>query len=242
MAKQPQDIQKRATDYVVEAVSFVLSTAPYTGGLAAYLNEYYPDQVKRTISDFKQTLVDHANNIDRVDCDFSRLTSLVSEIFLEIPKTSCEEKRQAFRSLLLNYASGKPISPNELDVFVSLLSSITELNSGYCEPWEVLDPKPLVAISSSLGNSPGWKNVEVVRLLEGTDEAVLRLAYNDLCQKLLLDGPSLPDQCLDHPFVLDIYGSRLSARDLSSGFAGNYELIPIAWSSIFGTVEGVVEK
>lgn len=209
MTTQPKEITKTAGDYIAEAVSAVLSTVPFTGGLATYLNAYYPDQVRRNIDEFRQTLVDHANSIDHINCNLERLGSLVSEVILEIPKTSSEAKRRAFRSLLLNYASGKQIGSDELDVYVSLLSSMTELQLRMLQVSQEPQSEAARLNLFDPGQLAGWVHVDITQIIPNTDESILHLAYNDLCQKLLLDGPSSVGSALGSPIRL---GSlRLSA-------------------------------
>jgi len=42
----PDPIKKTVPEYVEEAVSAVLQSVPFTGGLAKYLDTYFPSQQK----------------------------------------------------------------------------------------------------------------------------------------------------------------------------------------------------
>ena len=52
------------------------------------------------------------------------------------------------------------------------------------------------------GQLAGWIHAEILPLIPDTDEPVLRLAYNDLCQKLLLDGPPVGGVIMGSPICL----------------------------------------
>ena len=114
-------------DHVAVAVSAALQTFPFTGGLARYLDEYYPSQQRRFLKELADKICHQATKIESVSCNLDVLGTLVNRVITESVKTASEEKRAAFRSILLNYASGKEIPERKLDYFLQVLSDITEL-------------------------------------------------------------------------------------------------------------------
>ena len=104
-----------------------LQSVPCTGGLAHYLQRYYPDQNKRLIADMVECLHGHAQEIDEVRCDLARLACLVNEISIQSLRTPSEAKRAALRGILFNYASGKSAKDHEVDAMVQAVAGLTEL-------------------------------------------------------------------------------------------------------------------
>lgn len=189
MAQRPEESKKTALDHVVDAVSAGLQSAPFTGGLGRYLDAYYPNQVKRTLENFRDTLRSHADEIESVQCDVDRLGALTSQILLEIPKTPSNDKREAFQAILLNYAEGKSIEDNKLDMFLQVLAAMTELEirilrlaadpEGEARKRELI---PAGAISSV-----SWLDeIKIEDIISGTSSVVSRWAFTNLCQRGLL--------------------------------------------------------
>ncbi|UCF16591.1 MAG: hypothetical protein JSW59_03845, partial [Phycisphaerales bacterium] len=56
-------LKKTKLDHIIDGVSAALQTAPFTGGLAKYLEEYYPSQQKRLTKHMLAELTEHAKKI-----------------------------------------------------------------------------------------------------------------------------------------------------------------------------------
>ncbi|MDD5707429.1 MAG: hypothetical protein PHR35_16015 [Kiritimatiellae bacterium] len=117
----------KTVDHIAIAVSAVLQTLPFTGGLARYLDEYYPSQQKRLLRTLSDELCKQATKIETISCDLNVLGALVNKVMTESMKTASEQKRLAFRAILMNYAKGKQISERKLEYFMQVLSDLTEL-------------------------------------------------------------------------------------------------------------------
>lgn len=122
------DIQRhKLIDHIAVGVSATLSTLPFTGGLARYLDEYYPSQQRRLLKSLADEICSQAEKIKSVTCNLDVLGSLVNRVISESVRTVSEEKRVAFRAILLNYATGREIPKRKLDHFLQVLSDLTEL-------------------------------------------------------------------------------------------------------------------
>ncbi|MEM6692833.1 MAG: hypothetical protein AAF664_25620, partial [Planctomycetota bacterium] len=174
------------------AVKFIGSTVPFTGGFASFLGDYYPDHVTRQINDFKEALHDHAEKIDELRCDADQLSALTSQVLLEVPKTTSDEKRAAFLAILLNYANGKSAEQHEVDAFVSVLSPLSDLEmqilSVAVSPGEHAMGKGLL----HPGQATGDTNIALRQVIEGVSEEILMFAFNGLRAKQLISSPELP--------------------------------------------------
>ncbi|MEX1028156.1 MAG: hypothetical protein WD049_09155 [Candidatus Paceibacterota bacterium] len=193
-AKRPNDSPATKKDLTATTAKAVLSSIPVpgAGAFAAFLDDYYPDQVRRQINDFKEVLLEHAERIDQLNCDHERLASLTSQVLLEIPKTTSEDKRKAFRAILLNYASGKSATPHELDAFVSILSPLTDLEMEILRvaesPRDCALEEDLVFAGSVTGELP----IPLRKIIENVSEDILMFAYNGLRDKQLIDARRIP--------------------------------------------------
>ena len=120
-------MNKSAKDHIVDATSAFLQSFPYTGGLAKYLDEYYPNLMKRQIEYLAEELRTQALRVDNVSCNIETLQSLISTVLHQSLMTSSAYKRERFSLILVNYASGKSVDNDTLDTLVYCLAGLTEL-------------------------------------------------------------------------------------------------------------------
>jgi hypothetical protein len=119
--------KKTLTDHAVDLASATLQTLPFTGGLAKYLEEYYPSQQKRMLKFLADELLRQGSKINNIACDLDKLGVMVNEIVFQLARTSSGYKRRAYFNLLLNYASGKTVKDRQLEYYCHILSELTEL-------------------------------------------------------------------------------------------------------------------
>ena len=127
MTNKPIIPPKTTLDHVVDAISAGLQTAPFIGGIAQYLDEYYPNQQKRWLNELTETLRANSQAIDIIKCDIEHFGALLNEALFYSLQTSSALKREAFRAILLNCASGKTADIHEIDFFMSTAGSLSEL-------------------------------------------------------------------------------------------------------------------
>ncbi len=129
MTDQKDPTKKTFTDNAVIAASAVLQSAPFpfAGGLAKYLDEYYPSQQKRLLTYLSGELLKHGCKVDELSCNLDRLGIMVNEIIFQLCRTSSETKRLSYYNLLLNYSSGKTSEDRTLEYYMQTLSDLTEL-------------------------------------------------------------------------------------------------------------------
>jgi len=135
--------KKTRLDHIVDLASAALQTAPFTGGLARYLDEYYPSQQKRTLKFLGDSLKSQSEEVGEIKCDVERLGALVSNVLLESVRTNSEAKRQAFRAVLLNYAKGKAVENHTLDSIMQTVALLTELQIALLQAGESSLEKPI---------------------------------------------------------------------------------------------------
>lgn len=176
--------QKTMFDRAVDLASATLQTLPWTGGLAKYLEEYYPNQQKRLINHLCSSLMEYAKKIELVECDVDRLGALVTHVLFESMRTASEEKRAAFRAIVLNYASGKQIDENRMEYFVSLLSSLTELH--ICILKVSNDLTAAIRDNPALKSDATMDSTTIDDVIPGSVPELSFPAYNDLIDKGLL--------------------------------------------------------
>jgi hypothetical protein len=119
--------KKNLTDHAVDLASATLQTLPFTGGLAKYLEEYYPSQQKRMIQFLADELLRQGSTVRNISCDIDKLGVMVNEIVFQLARTSSGYKRLAYFNLLLNYSSGKTTEDTQLEYYCHILSELTEL-------------------------------------------------------------------------------------------------------------------
>lgn len=119
--------EKTFADHAVDFASATLQTLPYTGGLAKYLEEYYPSQQKRMLKILADELLRQGSKITNISCDLDKLGVMVNEVVFQLARTSSGYKRLAYFNLLLNYSSGKTTEDRQLEYYCHILSELTEL-------------------------------------------------------------------------------------------------------------------
>lgn len=128
-ARRPSKIQPTARDRAVKIITTGLQEIPLPGTttLATFIEEKYADHLKRTIADFRDALLDHAQNIDQLRCNEQRLFALLNTVSIEVLKTASQAKRGLFRDIVLNYAKGKPADEHFVEACVQTITEATEL-------------------------------------------------------------------------------------------------------------------
>lgn len=184
MTLEPDGLKKTRLDHAVDIVSATLQTLPWTGGLAKYLEEYYPSQQKRLIGHLCSCLTEQAKNIEYVKCNVDKLGVLVTNVLIESARTTSEKKRAAFRAIVLNYASGKVIDENRLEYFTNLLASLTELQICILKV-----ARDLMAVIKDYSLTKPNATIESTTIDDVISASIPELsfpAYNDLVSKGLL--------------------------------------------------------
>lgn len=195
--------KKTILDHAVDAVSATLQTLPFTGGLAKYLDEFYPGMVKRQIQHISEELRTHAERVEVVRCDLTRLQTLTNTVLAQSLTTSSIVKRASFRQILANYASGKSIDDDTLDTLVYCLSGLTELQIRMIQ----LGQKVPDAWDDYIKSE--YREKLIAEYFPGYPDGVLMSAHFGLIEKGLVQIPyrvTLPH----HEKELDVYRLRLT--------------------------------
>lgn len=213
-SERPKDIKKSVADHIGTAASALLQTLPslpgmpnFTGGLARYLDEYWPNQQHRILKNLADTLRSHAEDIDSIQCDLDVLSALVLKTTNESMQTSSEKKRSAFRAILLNFASGKTIEEHKLDLFVQLVGRLTDLQIEILEiaqrgVHDVARERGLIHPGSS-----GYAvNIPAERIITNASPDLIKVAFSELCNLRLLSpnasNPLQYDMRVDCSFLI----------------------------------------
>jgi hypothetical protein len=212
-SNQPSEIRGRAQDHILIASKAVLNSLPFVGGLATYLEAYYPGQVVRQIKDFAESLVDHSRSIGALRCDQKRLGTLISQVFHEIPRTTSEDKRSAFRAIILNCASGKSATEHEFDALLAVLSPLTDLELRILGMARYQGSAAVTERTLDSARTGGEPPLPLRHLIDGVNDDILLVAFDGLKRKRLLNPPQLAGDahrsqlCLGH-LILSKFGER----------------------------------
>ena len=216
-SKQPSEIRGRARDHILIASKAVLNSLPFVGGLATYLEAYFPGQMVRQIKDFAESLVDHSRSIGALRCDQKRLGALISQVLHEIPKTTSEDKRSAFRAIILNCASGKSATEHELDALLAVLSPLTDLELRILRIARCQGSAAVTERTLDSARTGGETPIPLRHLIDGVNDDILLIAFDGLKSKRLLNLPQLAAGACAVNSALVTSRCRNSARDLWNG-------------------------
>ena len=188
-SQTPKEVARTLADHAETAVSAVLQTLPFTGGLACYLAEYFPGQQRRILQDLVDSLRNHAGGIDAVRCDLDALAALVHKTIFESLQTASARKREAFRSILLNFAAGKTSHEHELDLFIQLVSRLTDLQIRMLDV--AVDPeKSARELNLIPSGAVTYGDIAVEQVIPSSTVALSRIAFRELKNLGLLDPKS----------------------------------------------------
>ncbi len=126
MTSRPNKLEKDAKEYFVEFISAAAASTPFCGGLASYIDKYYPSYTQKTLQDLYTCLTEHADEIEYIKCDLNQLGAMLSRLPLEFMKTCSQEKRNAFINILRNFCINSQSVTEEADVFMHLVSYLNE--------------------------------------------------------------------------------------------------------------------
>lgn len=207
--------KKNKLDHIVNGLSAALQSTPLCGGLAKYIEEYYQSQQKRTIKEILNELTAHAKKIENVKCDHDELAARLNQTLFNSLQTSSDIKREAFRSLLLNFAEGKQSPNHTIDLFTTITMSLTELEILMLKVAENAQELAIKKYGPTYCASTHPK-VTVDEFIEDSSRDLNYLAYKRLVEFELIDMPYMNLPGSQTP----IYLHALRLSNLGRSFLG----------------------
>lgn len=183
-----KSLKKTKLDHIVDGVSAALQSAPFCGGLAKYIEEYYPSQQKRIVKHILNELTEQAIKIEVVKCDLDELAARLNQTLINSLQTSSNIKREALRSILLNFAEGKQSSNHTIDLFTTLTLSLTELEILMLKVAENAQDIALEKYGPTYCVST-HPDVTVDEFIDGSSRDLNYVAYKRLVEFELIDMP-----------------------------------------------------
>ena len=182
------DISKKSkTDHALSGLKALLSTAPFTGGLASLMNDYIPDSIEKRArellmqlnEDFKS--LEERYNEEVLTKDYFITTFLTA--FKQAVETHQEEKINAFRAIILNTLLISEPNEDEIAFFINITQRLTPIHIKllriFSNPQSSLDNNP--EAKSKLQNiSMGGLSSLTLALLPGYDDNLIENAFKDL--------------------------------------------------------------
>jgi hypothetical protein len=142
-----------------------------------------------------------------------QLAALVHKTVFESLQTASETKKKAFRAILLNFADGKGADAHRLDLFVQLVSRLTDLQI------EILrvakDPTALARSKKLISPGvPSYGDITLEQLIPSSTVELSRIAYRELKGLGLLN----PKAEMMTNSAIPVHTSLLSLSDLGKDF------------------------
>ncbi len=114
---------------VLNIFKAILSTVPFTGGLASLITDYIPSSRFRRLEDFARLVAEDLKSVaDKVDQEYLR-TDEFAHIFERSFKGAAEhyqhEKLRAFRGILVNAAVRTDVAQEEKEHFLVLANNLS---------------------------------------------------------------------------------------------------------------------
>ena len=124
--------KKNKNDHAVSLVKAVLSTAPFTGGIASLISDYLPNSVEKRKAELLIKLSKDLENLEnRYNEDTLKKDYFIST-FIAASKGVIEnhdqEKVNAFRAIILNTLIAENPKEDEVAMFIGMTQRLTPLH------------------------------------------------------------------------------------------------------------------
>lgn len=202
-----------AAETVVNIFKAVLSTVPFTGGIASLITDYIPSSRLVRLEEFAQRVAEDLKSVaDKVDETYLR-TDEFAHIFEQSFKGAAEhyqrEKLEAFRGILVNAAVRHDVSQEEKEHFLVMANNLSVLQLRILRFME--EPKRYLAeVGIEEGAVRGGFSDMFRTVLPGLDLEVIRSAFGDLHQLGLINTDKTIFGTMTSGQGLQLLGNRVS--------------------------------
>jgi hypothetical protein len=121
-----------AGEHVLNVVKAGLASFPAGASIASLLTDYIPSQRHKRLEEFVERLGNDLKRLsDRIDADYVKSESfapMVEQCLRGVADQPQQEKREAFRAILLNSAIDSSTSSDEKDFYLALVKDLTGLH------------------------------------------------------------------------------------------------------------------
>lgn len=198
---------------VLNIFKAVLSTAPFTGGIASLITDYIPSSRFRRLEDFAQRVAEDLKSVaDKVDQGYLA-TDEFAHIFERSFKGAAEhyqrEKLEAFRGILVNAAIRNDVAQEEKEHFLVLANNLSVLQLRIlmfmAEPRRYLADLSIDERAVQGGFADMFRTV-----LPGLDSKLVESAFGDLYQSGLINTDKTIFGTMTSAQGLQLLGNRVT--------------------------------
>lgn len=203
----------RAAETVLNIFKAVLSTAPFTGGIASLITDYIPASRFRRLEEFAQRVAEDLKSVaGKVDEEYLR-TDEFAHIFEQSFKGAAEhyqrEKLEAFRGILVNAAVRKDVTQEEKEHFLALTNNLSVVQLRIlmfmAEPRRYLADVGIDERAITGGFADMFSTA-----LPGIDPQLVRSAFGDLYQSGLISTDKTIFGTMTSAQGLQLLGNRVT--------------------------------
>lgn len=213
-----QRIERIATgSSVAEAVlnifKAILSTAPFTGGIASLITDYIPSARQRRIEEFAEQVATDLKRLEgQVDQDYVRSGDfgfMFEKCFSGAAENPQKEKLEAFRAILVNSAIRTDLAEDEKEYFLNLANGLSVLHIRILR-FLAAPEQYLQAIGIAANRLQGGFSEMFRTAIPGIELAVIKSAFGDLHQGGLVNTDKSIFATITSAQGVQLLGGRVS--------------------------------